>query len=112
MEVLEECEGGVEAKRDSAQNRVSAVTEVSIRVESALQRRWDAEYLVLLDGKAAFPQVAQQLALGLKGDLRAAVVLRQRYFVTLLTARLRVSLRCAPREPISFANARQFQGLR
>jgi hypothetical protein len=56
-----------EARRDSAQNRVQAVTDVAIRVESDLKRRWSAEHLVLLDGKAALPQVAQQLAPGLKG---------------------------------------------
>ena len=56
-----------EARRDSAQDRVAAVTEVSKQVEISLRRRWGAKHLLLLDGKAALPQVAQQLAPGLKG---------------------------------------------
>jgi hypothetical protein len=56
-----------EARRDSAQNRVLAVTEVSIRVENDLRGRWDAEHLGLINGKLAFAQVAQRLAPGLRG---------------------------------------------
>jgi len=57
-----------EASRDSAQQRAVAVMEVSKEVEVTLRRRWSARHLVLFDGKAAFPQVAQQLAPGLKGS--------------------------------------------
>ena len=84
-----------EASRDSAQNRVLAVREVSIRVENDLRRRWDAEHLALINGKVAFAQVAQRLAPGLRGS-RAS---RPRCFVTRSIARLRGSRRFAPRSP-------------
>jgi hypothetical protein len=72
--------GGVrrkyEARREAAQNRLLAMSEVATRVEDDLQGRWDAEHLALLDGKTAMPQIAQQLAPGLKGSrgLEAAVI--------------------------------------
>jgi hypothetical protein len=44
-----------------------AVGEVSISVEATLRRRWNAQHLLLLNGKRALPQVAQRLAPGLKG---------------------------------------------
>ena len=65
-----------EASRDSAQNRVLAVREVSIHVENDLRTRWDGEHLTLIDGKVAFAQAAQCLAPGLRGSraLEAAVL--------------------------------------
>lgn len=56
-----------ESRRDSALEQVMAVQEVSISVEASLRRRWNAQYLLLLNGKRALPQVAQRLAPGLKG---------------------------------------------
>jgi hypothetical protein len=57
-----------EASRDSAQDRVLAVSEVSIRVENELRRRWDAEHLALINGKVAFALAAQRLAPLLRGS--------------------------------------------
>ena len=65
-----------EARRDAAQNRLLTMSAVAARIEDALQGRWDAEHLALLDGKTAMPQIAQQLAPGLKGSrgLESAVI--------------------------------------
>jgi hypothetical protein len=65
-----------EGRRNSAQNRVLAITEMADRVERELRGRWDAEHLALFNGKTAFPKVAQQLAPQLKGrrGLEAAVL--------------------------------------
>lgn len=57
-----------EASREAAQNRALAVAAVSIRVDSDLRRRWDAEHLALINGKVAFGQAAQRLAPGLRGS--------------------------------------------
>jgi hypothetical protein len=57
-----------EASIESAQNRALAVSEVSIRVDNDLRRRWDGEHLALINGKIAFAQAAQCLAPGLRGS--------------------------------------------
>jgi hypothetical protein len=56
-----------EARRNSAQRRLSAMSTVASRVERELRQRWDADHLVLLNGKAALHQVAQRLATNFKG---------------------------------------------
>ena len=65
-----------EARRDAAQNRLLAMSEVAARIEDDLQGRWDTEHLALLDGKTAMPQLAQQLAPGFKGRGLETAVLR------------------------------------
>jgi hypothetical protein len=78
-----------EARREAAQNRLLAMSEVAARIEDDLQGRWDTEHLALLDGKTAMPQLAQQLAPGFK-----AVALRQQCSGTRETSRRPASRRC------------------